>query len=659
MNQLCPAIRVLRSLTLAVAIVCVGMASTVLAQNADLSVSKSGTATIVADTDAEYTVVVSNFSGQTSTPTNTLTDTFPAELTFVSAVPPDGWTCTTPPVAGPNTITCTSNTAIPDDSTLSFSFVFHVAPGLSSGTLVTNSASISHQGSDPNSMNDDTSFTSSVGDPPPVPLTAGAVLISEFRLSGPGGSEDDYIELYCNRETDCDISGASLRSYDPTQQGNFTLTFPAQTIIPARQYLLVADSGGYTLDVYGFPDFDVALMQPPSPQPPFFFYDNEGLQLVDAGDPIIIDSVGFAGGGNAIQYIEGAGLQRASSRPADQYAYVRKRTMATIGLPQDTNNNANDFVLVSVTGGLHPGITNPPVLGAPGPQGLSSPISLTNTQLTGALTDPTKSKEEDPNRVRVGTGNSGTLSLRRSFTDNSTFDGFFYIAFRVIETSTLNSPNNLGSPQADLRLISSSGTSAVVPSRGGPITIFGTVLEYDDLCVCAEPQQPNGGGLNSTVYVDPGEGSEGFPSTFDAQFLFNVNKAGAYRFFVYAEAIPFSIFKSTATLTSSPGPTGASRVRSKTTTPRKFASAKRQLAVARKETLRTPVLTPVTGAPATSPAPPPLTRLSAPRVIIINRYKVEDEKKPRRKTRVRRKSSAALQKKAEEKFAVAAEKPQN
>ncbi|HEY5839156.1 MAG TPA: hypothetical protein VIT19_08980, partial [Pyrinomonadaceae bacterium] len=484
----------------------------------------------------------------------------------------------------------------------------------------------------------------------------------EFRLSGPGGSEDDYIELYCNRDTDCDISGMSLRGYDPTQQGDFSLTFPGQTVIPARYYLLVADSRGYTLVDYGFPDFDVALMQP-SPDPPFLFYDNEGIQLIGAGDPIIIDSVGFAGGGNDIQYVEGVGLQRASSRPADQYAYVRKRTIATIGLPQDTNDNANDFVLVSVTGDLHAGITNPPVLGAPGPQGLSSPISLTNAQLTGALTDPTKSTEVDPNRVRVGSGNSGTLSLRRSFTNNSPYDGFFYISFRVIETSTLNSPNTPGGPQADLRLITSNGTSAEVPSRGGTIPIFGTVLEYDELCACSEPQQPNGGGLNSTVYVDPGV-SEGFPSTFDAQFLFNVNKAGIYRFFVYAEAIPFSIFdESTAELTSSPARTGTTRPRSKSTTPRKFASAKRpQLAVSRKETLRTPVLTPMTGAstpPATSPATPPLTRLSAPRVIIINRGIAEGEKKPRKKTRVRRKSSAALQKKAEEKFAVASEKPQN
>src|SRR5688572_16554782 len=136
MNQVWPAIRVGRSLALTVAFVCVGMASTVFAQNADLSVSKSGPATIVADTDAEYLVSVSNFSGDVSGPTNTLTDTFPAELTFVSADVPDGWTCTSPPLAGPNTITCTSENAITDESAIVFTFIFHVAPDLSNVTQV-------------------------------------------------------------------------------------------------------------------------------------------------------------------------------------------------------------------------------------------------------------------------------------------------------------------------------------------------------------------------------------------------------------------------------------------------------------------------------------------------------------------------------------------
>jgi hypothetical protein len=58
-----------------------------------------------------------------------------------------------------------------------------------------------------------------------------------------------------------------------------------------------------------------------------------------------------------------------------------------------------------------------------------------------------------------------------------------------------------------------------------------------------------------------------------------------------------------------------------------------------------------------TPTPAPVRNAPTPRVIIINRGIAEGEKKPRKKTRVRRKDSAALKKKAEERFA--AEKPQN
>jgi uncharacterized repeat protein (TIGR01451 family) len=654
MNQLWLAIRVVRSLALAVAIVCMGMASTVLAQNADLSVSKSGPATIVADTDVEYTVFVSNFSGQTSTPTNTLTDSFPAELTFVSAILPDGWTCTEPPVAGPNSITCTSANTIPDESAIIFTFTFHVASDLSNGTQITNSANISHAGSDANSENNNTSFTSVVGTPPPPPLVAREVLISEFRLSGPGGSEDDYIELYCNRNTDCNISGISLRGYDPVNQGDFSMTFPPETVIPARQYFLVGDSRGYSLLSYGAPNIDVALSQPEEPDPPFYFHDNEGLQLIGSDEPTVIDSVGFTGGGNEDQYVEGTGLQRASSRPADQYAYVRKRTMATNGLPQDTNNNAEDFVLLSVTGTAHAGISALPVLGAPGPQGLTSPLTYSNSQVTGALVDPTKSKDDDPNRVRVGSGDSGTLSIRRSFTNNTgiTLD---YLGFRVIETTTLNSPTVLDD-QAQLRLISSLDTTAEVPSRGGTIPILGTILEYDGLCPCPEPQQPNGGGLNSSVFTNFSEEGIMQPNaTVDVQFLMNVVKSGSYKIYVYVEAGNERGF-------IVPSAPSASKARSAPTTPGKFVNVHRVSSATSQQKQRTPVLTPVTTTAATSanvPSPHPIMNATAPRLVIINRGIGEGEKKPRKKTRVRRKNSAALQKKAEEKFAVAAEKSQN
>ena len=627
----------------------------------DIAVTKFTTSAIVAvDTDVQYEVTVSNSTG--STGSTMLTDTVPANMTFVSAVVAHGWNCTLPAAGSGGIISCTYPSDMPDESVFSFFFVFHVAPGTPSGTEIINTANITNE-ADNNSANDSSSAMVTVGEPPPPPpppLQPKDVLISEFRLSGPGGIDDEYIEFYCNRDVDCDVSFARLRAHDPNgteESGDLLFTLPDQLVIPARQYMLIGDSAGFSLfsyssidvDMDGFPDF----------------WDNEGFQLVAGEEGAVIDSVGFTGGGNAAQYIEGAGLERASSRPADQYAYVRKRTLETNGLPQDTNNNAEDFVLVSVTGTAHAGITAPPVLGAPGPQCFCSPYSFSNSQVTGTLTDPTKSKEDDPNRVRVGTGDDGTLSIRRSFTNN-TNETFGYLGFRVIEISTLNSPNTLGE-QAQLRLVSSENTFADVPSRGGSITINGTLLEYDDMCGCAEPQQPNGGGLNSSVSVDSEQFFMAPNDTVDVQFLFNVIKAGFYRFYIYVEA---GSIEPVAPVSGNTQSAAASRARVKPTTPRKFLSVQRVSSASSKPKQSTPVLTPVTTTPATpSNVPPPplpvknaptpvsVRNAAGPRLLIINRGIAEGEKKPRKKTRVRRKNSAALKKKAEERFAV--EKPQN
>lgn len=627
------------------------MTTTVVAQNADLSVMKTGPSSIVANTSVEYTVTVSNFSGEDSTPTNTLIDSFPAELTFTGALVPDGWSCTAPPLAGPNTITCTSANAIANESVLEFMFVFQVSAGASVGTLVTNSANIAHNGSDGNSENNNSSFTSTVVTEPPPPVTGGGVLISEFRLSGPNGANDDYIELYCNRDLPCDISGFTIQSYDPALPGEFSITIPGQTIIPARQFLLIGDeaddgpfNNGYSLSTYAVIDLLV-----PSGGIPDFFKDNQGIQLLD-DEAVRVDSVGFIGGGNAENFIEGTGLQPSESRPADQYAYVRKRTMVTNGRPQDTNNNADDFVLVSVRPeNAHPGISTLPVLGAPGPKSLTGPQTYSNQLFPGDLLDPGVSTNSSPNRVRVGSGNSGTLSIRRSVTNN-TNQSFDRIVFRVIEIPTVNSPVTVDN-QAIFHLQSSGDEGPFTNSLGRNGFLHGTTLEYDNICGC-EPAHPHGGGLNSSVAISPVFIAPG--DTVDFQLLVDVERSGNYRFWVYVEAYPAEEeerSKQGATSTTSgklrPSPKGVQRMM--------LHGKNSARGLSSKQKVRRPVLTPLNGGPAISTAP--TTKLAPPRVIILNRYKAEDEKKPRRKTRVRRKSSVTLKKKAEEKFT--AEKPQN
>src|SRR6267142_2557673 len=104
------------------------------------------------------------------------------------------------------------------------------------------------------------------------------VLISEFRLSGPGGDSDELLEFYCNRDTDCDISNFNIQGFDPSF-GDFVLTFPANVIITARQNLLIADGSQYSLGSYATPDFDVDFGFD-------FFIDNEGVQLLNDDETI-------------------------------------------------------------------------------------------------------------------------------------------------------------------------------------------------------------------------------------------------------------------------------------------------------------------------------------------------------------------------------------
>ncbi len=213
--------------------------------------------------------------------------------------------------------------------------------------------------------------------PPPLANQPGQLLISELRLAGPGtgtGSQrDEYIEIYNNTDTPRTIDRLLLRAYDPNFNGagdgaDFIQDFPAGTVIPARGHFLVGDGAAYSLSTYAALDFNTATVFNGD-----FFIDNEGIQIITNDGLTILDSVGFTGSGGLpgedVNYVEGTGIpRRTQTAPTVQYAYVRKLAGGT---PQDTNNNANDFALVSVTGttfALSAGGTTQSTLGAPGPK---------------------------------------------------------------------------------------------------------------------------------------------------------------------------------------------------------------------------------------------------------------------------------------------------
>src|SRR5215212_1699561 len=86
-------------------------------------------------------------------------------------------------------------------------------------------------------------------------IQAGQVIISELRLRGPAGAEDEFVELYNN--TDQPITVQALDASNGwsvvISDGQITgplFTIPNGTIIPARGHLLGANSNGYRLSGY-------------------------------------------------------------------------------------------------------------------------------------------------------------------------------------------------------------------------------------------------------------------------------------------------------------------------------------------------------------------------------------------------------------------------
>lgn len=373
---------------------------------------------------------------------------------------------------------------------------------------------------------------------PPPPVQRGQVIISEFRLRGSGGVNDEFVELYNTTDSTITVgtsdgsAGWSVAGAD----GVMRFTIPNGSQIPARGHLLGVHETGYSLNTYpsgiGTATKDVTTPWTTD------VVDNTGIALfatatqANFNNSTVLDAVGF--GATAAPYSEGTPL--APINAADgEFSFVRRITgvSGSGGPPVDSNNNASDFALVSTTGciGTLNGSTctgTPTQLGAPGPENLSSP--RVNTQIAPSYVDPTTCAACEPNRKRVGSGNAGTLAIRRQFTNNTGAD-VTRLRFHIIDITTLGSPASGAPPQAILEAVTSGSDTATV--FGAPVTIQGTTLEQP-------PAQPLGGGLNSSLTT--GTVSMTSPlvagQSINVQFVMNVVMNGRFRFFVNIEALP-------------------------------------------------------------------------------------------------------------------------
>ena len=382
-----------------------------------------------------------------------------------------------------------------------------------------------------------------------LPAAAGELVISEFRLRGPAGANDEFVEIYNASGSAHTVATADgSAGYAVAAQDNVVrCTVPNGTVIPARGHFLCANSAGYSLASYPAGGATTAT---PDATYTADIPDNSGVALFNTATPASfsaatrIDAVGFATTPPG-PYVEGAGLPTVSAA-ALNHAFYRdlcgKGGSMTVlgncptgGFPKDTGNNASDFVFVEVNGNS---IGAGQRLGAPGPENLSSPVQR-NSQIAGTNIDPAVGSSNPPNRVRDFTSDPannstfGTLSIRKTIT-NLTGGPVTRLRFRVIDVTTFPAP----ATYADLRARTSGAVAAVITGPnaacpGGTCAVQGTTLEQP-------PAQSEGGGFNSTLSAGTVTLAQPLANgaSVNVQFLLGIQQTGTFKFFINVEVLP-------------------------------------------------------------------------------------------------------------------------
>ena len=353
------------------------------------------------------------------------------------------------------------------------------------------------------------------------------LIISEFRLRGPSGANDEFVEIYNPSDAPVTVTSVSGTGYAlVASNGVARFIIPNGTVIPARGHYLGANSVAYSLAAYpAGPGLTAAANATYVTDIP----DNAGIALFRTSVPADftlanrVDAVGSTSEANTL-YKEGTGYPALTPFSID-YSFYRA---SVTGFPRDTDNNATDFVFVD-TNGTSAGAGQR--LGAPGPENLGGPnqtgSGILITPLDGAV-----GVGEVPNFVRDFTSDPannstfGTIALRRRIWNNTGVN-ITRLRIRFSFVNTFPSPSGI----ADLRPRTS--VNVAVSTSGGVVTVRGTTLEQ-------VPSQPNGGGFNSSMGV-------GFVTlaaplvaggNVPINLLFGLQQTGAFRISMNVEALP-------------------------------------------------------------------------------------------------------------------------
>lgn len=392
-------------------------------------------------------------------------------------------------------------------------------------------------------------------------VAATGLVISEFRVRGPSGMNDEFVEIMNASNADHTVTAAvtdgSGDGYAIVASDGITrCVIPNGTVIPAKGHYLCVNSLAYSLGSYPAGNGTTATGDATFTTD---ITDNAGIALFDnsvggANFSLAhrIDAVGSTSEANTL-YKEGTGYPALTPFSID-YAFYRDNcgksgSITTFGpcpaggVLQDSNNNAADFIFVD-TNGTSAGAGQR--LGAPGPENLSSPIER-NTSFTINLVDATVAAASPPNRVRDFTSDPannstfGTLDIRRRIVNN-TGGAVTRLRFRVIDITTFPAPSGIADMRprtSTLVVVSGINDAATCLASNGvattpcTINVQGTNLEQP-------PSQPNGGGFNSSMSA--GTVTLGTPiangASINLRFLLGLQQTGSFKFYFNVETLP-------------------------------------------------------------------------------------------------------------------------
>ncbi len=363
-----------------------------------------------------------------------------------------------------------------------------------------------------------------------APSLSGNLIISEFRLRGPQGVNDEFVELHNPGTTALMVNttdnsdGWALGFSTTAGVISGVAVIPNGTVIPAKGKFLIARNQDpangptlvYSLNTYAGQTNPSTLVRGADSDTGYAvdLPDNGGLALFKTSTlanfsvATRMDSVGFASTPVGL-FKEGTGIPDVSAAGAQQTFF---RNSAS-GFPQDTGNNVADFVFADPTGLLTAAGQR---LGAPGPENLDSPLHNTTGTVGMPVFDNSVSAATAPNFVfdptPVANGTAGTITVRRRLTNN-TGAPITRARLRFVDITTFPQPAGT----ADLRILNSSNVTVETP-----------------------PAQALGGGLNSSVFPPIVTFAAPIPNggNVPIDLVFGVMQTGCFRFVVTVEALP-------------------------------------------------------------------------------------------------------------------------